>query len=260
MTAELLSELDNRVLRLTLSNPGKRNSLEPAIYASGRAALDAAADDASIGAIVLTGAGDTFSAGGNLERLIANRARPPRAQRESVEALHGFVRALRRCPKPVIAAVEGAAAGAGFSLALACDLIVAAETAVFVMAYARVGLTPDGGATLWLARSFPPQLAAEILLESGRLSAERLHQLGVVNRLVAPGSALTHAMGWASRLAAGPTTALGRAKALLQTAYTDDPTAHLEREAGALTDAVHGDEAGEGIAAFLAKREPRWPR
>ncbi|MVO97922.1 enoyl-CoA hydratase-related protein, partial [Rhizobium leguminosarum] len=132
-----------------------------------------------------------FCAGGNLQRLQARRQEDAEAQAQGVEALHQWIETLSTYPKPVIAAVEGAAAGAGFSLALACDMVVAARDAAFVMAYAGVGLSPDGGATWSLARALPRQLAAELLLCGERIGAERLHALGVVNRLARPGEALT---------------------------------------------------------------------
>ncbi len=260
MSPTLQSERHGHVLRLTLSDPRRRNALDPAMYAAGHAALAQAAADDGIGAVVLTGAGDTFCAGGNLRRLIDNRGEPRGVQRRSVEGLHGLVRALRACPRPVIAAVEGAAAGAGFSLALACDLVVAAEDAVFTMAYVKVGLNPDGGATTWLTRALAPQLAAEILFEGAPLSAARLHAAGVVNRVVPPGQALAEASQWAERLAQGPGAALARAKRLLETAYAEELDSHLDREAESMTEAVHHDEAGEGIAAFLEKRPPRFRR
>src|SRR4051794_32593399 len=124
----------------------------------------------------------------------------PAAQVQMLEHLHQLVEAIRAFPKPVIAAVEGAAAGAGFSLALACDLIVAAEDAVFVMAYSNVGLSPDGGATWSLARALPRQLASELLLAGERIDARRLHALGVVNRVAAPGGALAETLALAEKL------------------------------------------------------------
>src|SRR5207249_3705226 len=124
---------------------GMRNALHPDIYRTGTEALNRAAEDPGIGAVVLAGEGGTFCSGGNLRRLKENRGKSASVQHESITGFHDWIRALRRCPKPIVAAVEGAAAGAGFSLALACDLIVAAREARFVMAYVKVGLSPDGG-------------------------------------------------------------------------------------------------------------------
>lgn len=155
MSAELLTHRpagSDTTLVLKLSNPGARNALHPDMYAAGIEALSTAERDNSVRAIVLTGADNFFCAGGNLNRLLENRAKDPSVQAESIDLLAEWISALRASTKPVIAAVEGAAAGAGFSLALACDLIVAADDAKFVMSYARVGLTPDGGASWFLTR------------------------------------------------------------------------------------------------------------
>ena len=161
MPAELLASRRDATLILTLSNPGAKNALHPDMYAAGIEALSTAERDPEIRAVVLTGAGDVFCAGGNLNRLLENRAKSPSVQAESIDQLHGWIEALRDCTKPVIAAVEGPAAGAGFSLALACDLIVAARSAKFVMAYVKVGLTPDGGASWFLSQALPRQLALD---------------------------------------------------------------------------------------------------
>ena len=152
MPAILKSASQGRTMVLTLSNPEHRNALGPEIYAAGVEALNAAEGSAEVRSVVITGEGATFCAGGNLQRLLNNRQQPPEVQVQSIEGLHNWIEAIRAFPKPVIAAVEGAAAGAGFSLALACDFIVAARDAAFVMAYANVGLSPDGGATWRCAR------------------------------------------------------------------------------------------------------------
>ena len=148
MTAELRSTFEGSTMVLTISNPEHRNALGPEMYAAGVEALNVAETSAEVRCVVLTGEGDTFCAGGNLQRLQANRQKPPEAQAQSIESLHNWIEAIRTFPKPVIAAVEGPAAGAGFSLALACDLIVAARNAVFVMAYSSVALSPDGATLL----------------------------------------------------------------------------------------------------------------
>src|SRR3984885_15437145 len=142
-------------LVLTLSIPGARNALHPDMYAAGIEALDSAERDPSVRAIVITGADQFFCAGGNLNRLLENRAKDPSVQAQSIDMLGEWIAALRSSSKPVIAAVEGAAAGAGFSLALACDLIVAAADAKFILSYGRIGLSPDGGATWSLMQALP---------------------------------------------------------------------------------------------------------
>jgi hypothetical protein len=158
------STSEGQTLVLTLSNPELRNAIEPAMYAAGIEALNVAESSPDVRSVVITGAGGMFCSGGNLQRLQANRQQPPEVQAQSIEGLHSWIETIRTYPKPVIAAVEGAAAGAGFSLALACDLVVAARNAVFVMAYSNVALSPDGGASWSLAQALPRQLATEILM------------------------------------------------------------------------------------------------
>src|SRR5262245_50398412 len=147
----LKTHREGAVLVLVNDNPKQRNALTADLYTEIPAALAAAQADPEIGAIVLTGAGDFFCAGGDLNRLGQAHSLTPGERRQRVELLHDMVRAIRATGKPVIAAVEGGAAGAGVSLALACDLVVAARDAYFSVAYVKVGLTPDAGATAFLA-------------------------------------------------------------------------------------------------------------
>ncbi|MFT4243315.1 MAG: enoyl-CoA hydratase [Acidovorax sp.] len=258
MPAEILSTSHGQTLVLTLRNPELRNALEPAMYAAGIEALNVAETSADIRSVVITGANGTFCAGGNLQRLLANRQQPPGVQAQSIEGLHNWIETIRAYPKPVIAAVEGAAAGAGFSLALACDLVVAARNAVFTMAYSNVALSPDGGASWSLAHALPRQAAAEILLCGDRISAERLHALGVVNRVAEPGTALDAALALAEQLGARAPNALASIKELLGDAPHASLTQHLDRERDHFVKNLHHINGGEGIAAFLEKRAPRY--
>ena len=256
--ARLLCERRGRVLLLTISNPAARNALAMEISTAADAAMREAASDAGIGAVVLTGEGEHFCGGGNLNRLLAQRDKPPADQVKSLDLLHRWVTAIRECPRPVIVAVEGAAAGAGFSIALNCDLIVAADDAKFVMSYVKIGLTPDGGGTAALATMLPAQTALEFLLEGGVVGAQRLHQLGVVNKVTPKGQALTEALALAERLARGPANAQARIKRLVHTARTRTHRDQLDAERDTFIESLYGDEAGEGINAFLGKRAPKF--
>ena len=256
--AKLDIEQQGRVLLLTINNPAQRNALSPDIYRSGAQILLDASANPAIGAVVLTGADEHFSSGGNLNRLRANREKHPAAQRDSANLLNRFILALRSCRKPVIAAVEGNAAGAGCTLALACDLLVAADNARFIMAYVKIGLSPDGGASAFLARALPAQLTMELLLDGAPIGADRLHQLGVVNKIVPPGLAQAQALDWAERLANGPQAAHARIKKLVQRAYETDTATQLLLERDGMVAGVHHPEACEGIAAFLEKRKPNF--
>jgi enoyl-CoA hydratase/carnithine racemase len=256
--ARLVAQRHGRVLVLTISNPAVRNAMTPDLYEPARAMFREASGDADVGAIVLAGEGAHFCGGGNLSRLLEQRGLPRESQARHLDALHEWVRAMRACAKPIVAAVEGAAAGAGFSLALGCDLIVAAEDAKFVMSYAKVGLSPDAGASDALAHALAPQAALEILLDATPVSAARLHALGVVNRVVASGGALAAATAWAQQLAAGPAAAHARIKALVYAARGRSHGEQLIAERDAFVESLYGDECGEGIAAFLEKRAPRF--
>ena len=258
MSAELKSTSEGGTMVLTISNPAQRNALGPEIYAAGVEALNAADSNPEIGSVVITGAGGTFCAGGNLQRLLDNRQRPREVQAQSIEGLHGWIDAIRTFPKPVIAAVEGAAAGAGFSLALACDFIVAADNAVFVMAYSSVALSPDGGGTWSLSRSLPRQLVSELLMCGERIDAARLHQLGIVNRVMAAGGALDEALALAERLNQRAPNALASIKELVNDAATATLTQQLASERDHFVRNLHHANGGIGIQAFLTKQKPRY--
>jgi enoyl-CoA hydratase/carnithine racemase len=261
MAAELLASRpaeSESTLVLTLSNPGARNAMHPDMYAAGIEAMNTAERDASIGAVVITGADPFFCAGGNLNRLLENRAKDPSVQAQSIDLLGEWIAALQASSKPVIAAVEGAAAGAGFSLALACDLIVAADDAKFVMSYARVGLTPDGGGSWFLARALPRQIATEVLIEGKPIGAPRLHELGVVNRLAKPGAARDAAIAWADDLGKISPNAKARIKGLIAAAGAQQLPEHLVAERDSFVASLHHRDGLEGITAFLEKRAPNY--
>jgi enoyl-CoA hydratase/carnithine racemase len=258
MAAELKSASQGRTMVLTNSNPEHRNALGPAIYAAGVEALNAADRNPDVASVVITGAGSTFCAGGNLQRLLENRGKPPEVQEQSIDGLHGWIEAIRTFPKPVVAAGEGAAAGAGFSLALACDFIVAADNAVFVMAYSTVALSPDGGGSWSLARALPRQLASELLMCGERISAPRLQQFGVVNRVVPAGGALDEALALAARLNERAPNALASIKELLNEAPTAPLSQQLASEREHFVRNLHHANGGIGIQAFLAKQPPRY--
>ena len=250
----LIVRTEGAVRVLVNSNPAARNAITPELYDALPGALDDAAADPAIGAIVLTGDGDFFCAGGDLRQLATRRELTVPERLEKIGRLHQQIRALRACPKPVIAAVEGGAAGAGMSLALACDMLVAAENAFFTMAYIKVGLSPDGGATAFLSEFLSRQQMMELCLLGERIPAERLHAIGAVNRLVAPGGALAEALQLAERIATGPANAAARIKQLCGSAGHASLDAQLDLEAQLMAESQGDDEAQEGIRAFFEKR------
>ncbi|WP_312569727.1 oxepin-CoA hydrolase, alternative type [Comamonas sp.] len=254
MTQALLIRREGGVLILSNNNVAARNALSPEFYAAVVSALADAAADASIGAVVLTGEGGHFCAGGDLRQLAKRRELPMEQRREKLEGLHDLIRTVRDCPKPVIAAVEGAAAGAGLSLALACDMLIAAKNSVFSVAYVKVGLTPDGGATAFLSEFVSRQVLTELCLTGERISGERLSQLGAVNRLAEPGQAIVLALALAQQIAQGPELANARIKDLCRQAPRNTLEQQLDLEAQYMVQSQETEESREGIAAFLEKR------
>lgn len=258
MAGAIKSTSEGQTLILTISNPEFRNALGPDIYAAGIEALNAAENNPDIRSVVITGEGPMFCAGGNLQRLEANRREAPEVQAQSIEGLHNWIDSIRTYPKPVIAAVEGAAAGAGFSLVLACDFVVAADNAVFVMSYSTVALSPDGGGSWALARALPRALASELLMNGERIGARRLHDFGLVNRVTAPGEALAQARELAESLNARAPNALASIKELINEAAGNTLNQQLAREQDHFVRNLHDANAGEGIDAFLNKRTPHY--
>lgn len=251
---------DGAVLVLSNNNVAARNAFTAEFYSATMTALLEAETDPSVGAVVLTGEGGHFCAGGDLHQISNNRELPELDRRARIEVLHELIRRVRDCPKPVIAAVEGAAAGAGFSLALACDMMVAAKNAVFSAAYVKVGLTPDGGATFFLAEFLSRQVLTEFCLTGERISGERLYSLGSVNRLVEPGQAEVEAIILARLLADGPQQAMALIKTLCRKAQFSSLEQQLELEATYMVQSQKTKESLEGVRAFLEKRLPDYTK
>ena len=238
-------------------NAARRGALSQDLYDAIAAALELAQEE-RIRAVLLTSEGGFFCAGGDLNVLIERRGLSEAERRGKVDDLHNLIRGIRACPVPVIAAVEGGAAGAGASLALACDLIVAGAGAKFTAAYVKAGLVPDGGLTASLARMLPRPLAMEMCLLARPVTSERLLELGAVNAVVPDTEVLETAQALALRLAAGPRDAQRVIRGLVAGAYDAAEAAQLDRERDAMARAAGGGEAAEGIAAFLEKRAPKF--
>lgn len=251
-----LEDAGNRLI-VWNGNTQKRGALSPELYACILQACEQASER-RIRSIILTSEGPFFCAGGDLNVLISRQGTPEDARREGIEGLHDVIRAMRACPVPIIAAVEGGAAGAGLSFALACDIIVAAQGAKFVAAYVKAGLVPDGGLTAHLARAVPRQLSMEMCMLAQPVPAERMHALGVVNALTEAGAAMDAAQAFADRFAAGPRDAQGAIRTLVAAAYDLTEAEQLDREGDAMGYASGAPEAAEGIAAFLEKRSPSY--
>lgn len=252
------AERKGAVLLVTLDGPTSRNAISRPQYDDLRAAVIDGVDGGAR-AIVLTGANGYFCSGGNIS-VLKDSASLPRGQVSgNTDSLNAMIRAVHDAPVPVICALEGGAAGAGASLALACDMIVAAEGASLVIAYVKIGLTPDGGATHFLRSALPRQMVMEMCLTGKPMPVDRLHAAGVVNAVVHEGQALAEAMVLAERLANGPAQAMATIKHEVNVAPLNGLADHMALEADGINRARYGAEAAEGLAAFLEKRKPVFP-
>ncbi|MEO8835457.1 MAG: enoyl-CoA hydratase family protein [Caldimonas sp.] len=258
MPSELLTERRGPALVLTISDAATRNTLSAQVIAAGIEALGASESSRDVRVVVLQGAGGTFCAGGNVQGLVERRAAGVAAQRQMLDHLHHWIETIAVYPKPVIAAVEGAAAGAGFSLALACDLIVAASDARFVVSHGKLGLSPDGGATSRLVAALSPGLVKQMLWLAEPMTAAALHAHGLVSTVAAPGSALDEALVLAERLAALAPGALASVKELVAQAPQRSLAAQLVAERDHFLANLFGADGDEGLQAFLAKRPARF--
>ncbi len=257
-TSSIILKQEGRVALVTISNPSARNALTRAIFDAGLETFRSLRRNQEIRAIVLCGDGEHFSGGGSLTRMLEQRSKPRHTQAEHVDACHAWIMAMRECPQPIIAAVEGAAAGGGMALAMASDLIVAAEDAKMLMSHTKIGLSPDCGATHWLSRALPHQSALEFMLDGAPIPITRLHQLGIVNKVTAKGQAVVTAMAWATVLAQGAAAAYARVKKLTYEAEHRSLRDQMDAERDGVVEALYGNECGEGINAFLEKRPARF--
>lgn len=252
--AEVETQRDGGVIMITLNRPDVLNAFDSAMHDGFRAALKEARDP-EVRAVVLTGAGRGFCVGQDLKEFregagdLGDRLR---------STYNRNVVALATLEKPVLAAVNGPAAGAGLSLACACDLRLAAESATFVPAFIGIGLVPDTGATHFVSRILGYSRAFEWLASGKRLSAADAHAWGLVTEVVEDGKLAERAAVLARELAAQPTRAVGMTKRLLQRAATSTLEEQLELEAQLQVAAAESDDFAEGVAAFLEKREPRF--
>lgn len=249
---------DGPVVRIVLNRPDRANALDLAM-AHDLLQASLACDDPAVRAVVLTGSGGRFfCAGGDLDSFAAAADETESVVRNVATLMHAAIARFVRIPAPVIAAVNGVAAGAGMSLVCACDLAVAADSARFTMAYTRAGLTPDGSAGFFLGRLVGLRRAYELVLTNRTLSAAEALDWGILNRVV-PTTDLAEAVGNLARdIAAGPLAAFGTSKQLLLDGCSRGLEAQMDAETRAIAAAVAGGEGREGIAAFLEKRPPRW--
>jgi len=253
---------DGPVYVIKLNRPATLNSLDgEAIAALHEAAIQAGSSSA-VRAVLITGNGRAFCAGGDLKAMLAGAAGKPdmaavMAKRIAGE-LHLAIAELRRMPKPVICAVNGPCAGAGVGLALAGDIVWAAESATFTLAYSSVGLAPDGSTTYFLPRAVGEQMALDLFLSSREVKSDEALKIGLVSRVLPDEELLEKAEAFAARLGAGPTRCFAETKALVLRSLHEGLETQMESERQAIARAITTEDFREGVAAFMGKRKPEF--
>lgn len=245
---------EGHLARITLDRPDAANGLSMEMARELLSASLACRGDASIRAVLLTGRGRFFCAGGDLKGFVENDASLYAFVKELTTHLHAAIANFAQMRAPLIVAVNGAAAGAGFSMAASGDLVLAARSAKFSMAYTAAGLVPDGSASWYLPRIVGVRRAQELMLTNRRLSAEEAMDWGIVTRVVDDESLAAEAAALAAQIAAGPTIAFGSVKRLLAASLQNPLERQLELESQAIAEAAVTRDGREGVAAFFAKR------
>ena len=254
------SELDENVCLITLNRPDRLNALNTEVANELQDAIKTAAQNGAR-AVVLTGTGRAFCAGGDLREMqqIASREGDVSAFfDEPLRRLNELVVLIRKTPLPIIAAVNGVASGGGCNLALACDLVFAAESANFNQAFIKIGLSPDIGGTFILPRLVGWKTAAELMFTGEMVSAKRAYEIGMINGVVADTELMDHVRSMARKLAHAPTAAIGQIKRLLEASAVNDYGQQLELERQAQIESGKTSDFVEGVTAFLEKRPPKF--
>jgi 2-(1,2-epoxy-1,2-dihydrophenyl)acetyl-CoA isomerase len=256
----LLYAVEDRIATLTLNRPERLNALGDSLREDLHEAVTRAAADPDVGVLVVTGAGRGFCSGGDVKAMSErdqSGAVPPPSERWA-PIRDRVVLALRDCPKPVIAAVNGAAAGAGMNLALACDMRIASTAAKFAQAFVKRGLTPDWGGSWFLPRIVGVAKACELILTGESIDAAEALRLGIVNAVVAPEALMAETYQLARKIADGPAVAIQLAKRAIHHNRDVDLRAGLEFETFAQSICRTTEDAKEGVRAFVEKRAPRF--
>ena len=251
-------DVDSGVATITLNRPEALNAMSPAMAKElHEVALQIDANN-SVRAVILTGTGKAFCAGGDLGAFVAACEQARTLILQMTGDLHLALSRLSRNRAPVIAAGNGTAAGAGFSLAMAADLAIAEEQAVFTMAYTNAGLSPDGSSTYFMPRKIGDRRTRELMLTNRLLTAPAALDWGVANQVVEGGGALAAARVMATGMAQGPTEAYAQVKRLLDSSFSQSLETQMELEARAIADQVASVDGQEGMLAFVEKRKPQF--
>lgn len=244
---------------ITLNRPESLNAMNDQLCRELLTALDGIHFDKSIRAVLLKAAGRAFCAGGDVKGMRDSlEEKSAQFLKDLTLTLHAVISAMRRMPKPIVGAVQGFAAGGGFSLVLTCDMLIAAEDARFNLAYANIGLNPDGGSTYFLPRIIPWQKLMEAVFTARMIPAQEAAQWGLVNRVVPATELEKAALELTQQLAAGPTFAFAQAKALISESLSHTLEYQMEEERQKLAQTARTKDFAEGIRAFFEKRKPEF--
>jgi len=249
-------EVSDQVATITLHRPDAANSLNRQMGDDLLSVANHCVSNSGIRAVILTAEGKMFCAGGDVAGF-AESENPGELLRGITTGLHAAIQRFQRMDAPLVIAVNGVAAGAGMSIAISGDFVLAGESAQFTMAYTRIGLSPDGSSTFFLPRLVGVLKAKELMMSNPVLSAAQALELGLVSRVVPDDELMESARGMARKLAAGPTRAYGEVKRLLADSLNSSLDAQLERETKSIADLANfSEDAKNGIAAFMAKEKP----
>jgi len=257
MSHAVLFERRDASCEIILNRPERLNAISPELVADGREVLEDVRHR-SVRAALLRGAGRAFCAGGDVKIFAERVAEGEALSRSEIDPMHRLFEELYALPKPLVAAVHGACAGAGLSLLLTCDLALAADDAVFDLAYLRVGLSPDGGASYLLPRHLGLKRATELLLRPRKLSAHEALELGLINQVLPASELLEGARALVAELAAGPTQAYANVKQLLRRSFSNDLRAQLSLESELIRESSETEDFREGVRAFVEHRAPHF--
>lgn len=252
----ILFEIEQQVAHITLNRPDSANALNRQMALELFQAILHCDEDPEVRAVLISSTGKIFCAGGDLKEFARQGAGLPAYIKEVTVYLHATISRMARMDAPIIAAVSGIAGGAGMSLACACDIVYAAESARFTMAYTRAGLTPDGSSTYYLPRLIGFKRALELTLTNRVLSAQEALEWGLLSQVLPEAELLDEAIAIARQLATGPTKAFGVVKRLFHASMTESLETQMEHEAQAIANISRTADTREGIAAFVEKRSP----
>ena len=253
--------IDDGVAEITLNRPDRLNAWTDQLGTELRSAILEDSADESVRAVLITGAGRGFSSGADVKEMLergSSGGQVPDVGTLLRERYHPIIKGIRELPKPVIAAVNGPAVGIGCSLALACDLIWAAESAIFGLAFVNIGLAPDGGSTLLVPIAVGKARSLEMALLGDPVSAQEALDWGLINRAVPNGKLMDEARGLARRMAAGPTRSYASSKRMLNNSLMPNIDEQLDLEAEVQSEMAKSADFVEGISAFVEKREPQF--